>query len=122
MDDVPSRDLIYRSLPGLQDNKDEVTSRDLICRPLRALQDNRAEAEREAGLLNGAHNSVPSPAYRPGLYLMMDWVASRLRKAGAAAWAYMIAGEDVEVFSALDVEYFSALELESLSGLSAFLV
>jgi hypothetical protein len=122
MDDVPSRDLIRRSFPGLQDNRDEVTSRDLICRPLRALKDNRAEAEREAGLINGAHSEVPTVSYRPGVYLMMDWVACRLRKAGATVWAYIFATEEFEFFSAIEFECVCSIELESVAALSTFLV
>jgi hypothetical protein len=70
----------------------DVPPRDLICRPLAALKNNRAEAvERAAELCtvvtNGATNGAPAAKYQPGLYLMMDWVASRLHKAGAAVWA-----------------------------------
>ena len=68
----------------------EVPPRDLICRPLAALKNNRAEAEERVAELctvvtNGATNSAPAAKYQPGLYLMMDWVASRLHK--AAVWA-----------------------------------
>ena len=63
----------------------------LICRPLAALKNNRAEAEKRAKLChivtNGAANGAPAASYQPGLYVMMDWVASRLHKAGAAVWA-----------------------------------
>ena len=64
----------------------DVPPRDLICRPLAALKDNRAEAEESACkvVINGAANVAPAPNYQPGLYTMMDWVASRLHKAGAA--------------------------------------
>jgi hypothetical protein len=70
----------------------DVPPRDLICRPLAALKNNRAEAEERAAELctvvtNGATNGAPAAKYQPGLYLMMDWVASRLHKAGAAVWA-----------------------------------
>ena len=67
----------------------DVPPRDLICRPLAALKDNRAEAEERVCKVatNGATNGAPAPNYQPGLYAMMDWVASRLHKTGAAAWA-----------------------------------
>ena len=70
----------------------DVPPRDLICRPLAALKNNRAEAEEHEAELctvvtNGATNGAPAAKYQPGLYLMMDWVASRLHKAGAAVWA-----------------------------------
>jgi hypothetical protein len=81
----------------------DVPPRDLICRPLAALKDNRAEAvERELALVaSGAANGAPAPSYRPGLYLMMDWVAARLHKAGAALWVFVLDGEEIECLSAL---------------------
>jgi hypothetical protein len=76
---------------------DEIASRELIRRPLAALKDNRAEAEqRESDSPRMAENGVPVANYRPGLYVMMDWVASRLHKAGAAAWALILDGEEAE--------------------------
>ena len=35
-------------------------------------------------------------SYQPGLYLMMDWVASRLHKAGAAVWAIIFNLDEVD--------------------------
>src|SRR5262245_9375025 len=67
---------------------DEVTPRNLIRGQLPGLKDNRAEAEQlQANASQAAANGVPAANYRPGLHTMMDWVASRLHKAGAAAWA-----------------------------------
>ena len=87
----------------------DVPPKDLICRPLAALKDNRAEAEEHAAFLsnghangiangaaNGAVNGAPAPKYQPGLYLMMDWVASRLHKAGAAAWALIFDFDELD--------------------------
>ena len=80
----------------------DVPPRDLICRPLAALKDNRAEADERAAELftvvsNGATNGVaPAASYQPGLYLMMDWVASRLHKAGAAVWAIIFNLDEVD--------------------------
>ena len=79
----------------------DVPPRDLICRPLAALKNNRAEAvERAAELCtvvtNGAENGAPAAKYQPGLYLMMDWVASRLHKAGAAVWAIIFNLDEVD--------------------------
>ncbi len=34
---------------------------------------------------------------------MMDWVASRLHKAGAGAWALILDGEEVECLSLLSL-------------------
>ena len=82
----------------------DVPPRDLICRPLAALKNNRAEAvERAAELCtvvtNGATNGAPAAKYQPGLYLMMDWVASRLHKAGAAVWAIIFNLDEFDFFS-----------------------
>ena len=44
-----------------------------------------------------------STNYRPGLYVMMDWVASRLHKAGAALWPLVLDGEEVECLSLLSL-------------------
>ena len=79
----------------------DVPPRDLICRPLAALKDNRAEAKKHAALLlngatNGAASGAPVHNYRPGLYLMMDWVASRLHKAAAAVWAIIFNLDEVD--------------------------
>jgi hypothetical protein len=83
----------------------DVPPRDLICRPLAALRNNRAEAEERAaelcaaatdGATNGATNGAPAAQYQPGLYLMMDWVASRLHKAGAAVWAIIFNLDEVD--------------------------
>ena len=68
----------------------DVPPRDLICRPLAALKNNRAEAEEHEAELctvvtNGATNGAPAAKYQPGVYLMMDWVASRLELAMFAA-------------------------------------
>ena len=83
---------------------DDVTSRELLCRPLAALKDNRAEAEQlQSNSPQVAANGVTAANYRPGLYVMMDWVASRLHKAGAAAWALILDGEEVECLSLLSL-------------------
>jgi hypothetical protein len=83
---------------------DDVASRDLICGQLPALKDNRAEAEQlQSDASQAAANGVRVANYRPGLYVMMDWVASRLHKAGAAAWALMLDGEEVECLSMLSL-------------------
>ncbi len=83
---------------------DDVTSRELLCRPLAALKDNRAEAEQlQSNSPQVASNGVTAASYRPGLYVMMDWVASRLHKAGAAAWALILHGEEVECLSLLSL-------------------
>jgi D-serine deaminase-like pyridoxal phosphate-dependent protein len=83
---------------------DDVSSRELLCRPLAALKDNRAEAEQlRSDSPQAVANAVPVTNYRPGLYVMMDWVASRLHKAGAAAWALILDGEEVECLSLLSL-------------------
>ena len=83
---------------------DDVTSRELLCRPLAALKDNRAEAEQlQSNSLQVAANGVSAASYRPGLYVMMDWVASRLHRAGAAILALFLDGEEVECLFALSV-------------------
>jgi hypothetical protein len=83
---------------------DDVTSRELICGPLPALKDNRAEAEQlRSDSPQAVANGVPVTNYRPGLYVMMDWVASRLHKAGAAVWALILDGEEVECLSLLSL-------------------
>jgi D-serine deaminase-like pyridoxal phosphate-dependent protein len=79
----------------------DVPPRDLICRPLAALKNNRAEAEEHEAELctvvtNGATNGAPAAKYQPGVYLMMDWVASRLHKAGAAVWAIIFNLDEVD--------------------------
>ena len=82
----------------------DVPPRDLICRPLAALKNNRAEAEERAAELchvvtNGATvNGAPAASYQPGLYVMMDWVASRLHKAGAAVWAIIFNLDEADCF------------------------
>ena len=63
----------------------DVPPRDLICRPLAALKNNRSEAEKRATELchtvtNRTVNGAPAASYQPGLYVMMDWVASRQRR------------------------------------------
>ena len=40
--------------------------------------------------------ALPLLKYQPGLYLMMDWVASRLHKAGAAVWAIIFNLDEVD--------------------------
>jgi hypothetical protein len=83
---------------------DDATSRELICRPLAALKDNRVEAEQvQSEAPRKAVNGVPMASYRPGLYAMMDWVASRLHKAGAALWPLVLGGEEVECLSLLSL-------------------
>jgi hypothetical protein len=83
---------------------DDVTSRELICRPLAALKDNRAEAEQlQSDASQAAANGDLVANYRPGLYVMMDWVASRLHKAGAALWPLILDGEEVECLSMLSL-------------------
>ena len=83
---------------------DDVTSRELICRPLAALKDNRAEAEqRQSESPELVANGVPVANYRPGLYVMMDWVASRLHKAGAALLVLISDGEEAECLSLLSM-------------------
>jgi hypothetical protein len=83
---------------------DDVTSRELICRPLAALKDNRAEAEQlQSDSPRVAENGPQVANYRPGLYVMMDWVASRLHKAGAALWPLILDGEEVECLSVFSV-------------------
>jgi hypothetical protein len=83
---------------------DDVASRDLICGQLPALKDNRAEAEQlQSDVSQAAGNGVPVGNYRPGLYVMMDWVASRLHKAGAALWPLLLDGEEVECLSLLSL-------------------
>jgi hypothetical protein len=83
---------------------DDVTSRELICGPLPALKDNRAEAEQlRSDSPQAVANGSPAPNYQPGLYVMIDWVASRLHKAGAAIWALFLDGEEVECLFALSV-------------------
>jgi D-serine deaminase-like pyridoxal phosphate-dependent protein len=89
----------------------DVPPRDLICRPLAALKDNRAEAEEHAAELcevvtNGNTNGAPAVNYRPGLYVMMDWVASRLHKAGATAWAIILNIDEVDCL--LELAMFAA--------------
>ena len=76
----------------------DVPPRHLICRPLAALRDNRAEAEEHVCKVatNGATNGAPTAHYQPGLNSMMDWVASRLHKAGAAVWAIVFNLDEVD--------------------------
>jgi hypothetical protein len=81
---------------------DDVASRDLICGQLPALKDNRAEAEQLQSVPREAENGVQAK-YRPGLYVAMDWVASRLHKAGAALWPLVLDGEEVECLSLLSL-------------------
>jgi len=75
-----------------------VPPRNLICRPLAALKDNRAEAEKHVckAATNGATNGTPAANYQSGLYSMMDWVAYRLQKAGAAVWAIIFNLDEVD--------------------------
>ena len=78
----------------------DVPPRDLICRPLAALKNNRAEAEERAAELstvvtNGATNGVAALNYQPGRYATIDWVASRLHKAGAAVWVIIFNLDEV---------------------------
>jgi hypothetical protein len=83
---------------------DDVTSRELICGRLPALKDNRAEAEQlQFDASQAAVNGAPIANYRPGLYVMIDWVASRLHKAGAALWPLFLDGEEVECLSMLSL-------------------
>jgi hypothetical protein len=83
---------------------DDVASRDLICGPLPALKDNRAEAEQlHAFSAEAAANVLPLANYQPGLYVAMDWVASRLKKVGAAAWAVLLDFEQAECLSTLSL-------------------
>jgi hypothetical protein len=91
----------------------KVTSRDLICGPLPALKDNREEAEQRELRLRAAEDEAAAAAYRPGRYVAMDWVASRLHKAGAAVWAFI---STCEAFAAMD-----SVELDWLSGVSGYL-
>ena len=81
----------------------DVPPRDLICRPLAALKNNRSEAEKGATELchtvtNRTVNGAPAASYQPGLYVMMDWVASRLHKVGAAVWAIIYNLDDADCF------------------------
>jgi hypothetical protein len=81
---------------------DDVASRDLICGQLPALKDNRAEAEQlHSYSPEAAANGAPLANYQPGLYVAMDWVASRLRKVSAAAWALLLDFEQAECLSTL---------------------
>jgi hypothetical protein len=81
---------------------DDVASRDLICGQLPALKDNRAEAEQlHSYSPEEAANGAPLANYQPGLYFAMDWVASRLKKASAAAWALLLDFEQAECLSTL---------------------
>ena len=43
-------------------------------------------------------NGAPAASYQPGLYVMMDWVASRLHKAGAAVWAIIYNLDNADCF------------------------
>jgi hypothetical protein len=82
----------------------DVTPRDLLCRPLAALKDNRAEAQqREHEFQNGVvESAIPTAQYRPGVFSVLDWLAYRLHKAGAAAWAWVFTEEiELDCFSAI---------------------
>jgi hypothetical protein len=95
----------------------KVTSRDLICGPLPALEDNRAEAEERESQLRRARELNADAVYRPGVYEMMDWVASRLTKAGSTVWAFFFACDELERISVLD-----AVESDWLTTVSAYVV
>jgi hypothetical protein len=95
----------------------KVTSRDLICGPLPALEDNRAEAEERESQLRRARELNADAVYRPGVYEMMDWVASRLTKAGSTVWAFFFACDELELISVLD-----AVESDWLTTVSAYVV
>ena len=47
---------------------------------------------------NGTTNGAPAASYQPGLYVMMDWVASRLHKVGAAVWAIIFNLDEADCF------------------------
>jgi D-serine deaminase-like pyridoxal phosphate-dependent protein len=95
----------------------KVTSRELICRHLPALKDNRAEAEELESKLRDARDVNAEALYRPGVYAMMDWVASRLTKAGSAVWAFIFAGDELELISV-----FGGVEINVLSTVSTYAV
>jgi hypothetical protein len=95
----------------------KVTSRDLICGRLPALEDNRAEAEERESKLRRARELNAEALYRPGVYEMMDWLASRLTKAGSAVWAFVFAGDELELISIVD-----AVEIGWLSTVSTYAV
>jgi hypothetical protein len=48
---------------------------------------------------------------------MMDWLASRLTKAGSAVWAFVFASDELELISIVD-----AVEIGWLSTVSAYAV
>jgi hypothetical protein len=52
------------------------------------------------------HERRSTPSYQPGLYSMMDWVASRLHKAGAAVWAIIFNLDEVDCL--FEVALFAA--------------
>jgi len=95
----------------------KVTSRDLICGPLPALKDNRAEAEERESKLRQARDINAEALYRPGVYEMMDWVASRIAKAGSAVWAFAFACDELEL-----VSVFDGVEIDWLSNVSTYVV
>jgi hypothetical protein len=95
----------------------KVTSRELICGHLPALKDNRAEAEDRESKLRHARDVNAEALYRPGVYEMMDWVASRLTKAGSATRAFLFACDELELISV-----FSGVEIDVLSTVSAYAV
>ena len=95
----------------------KVASRDLICGRLPALEDNRAEAEEFELQLRRARAENGDALYRPGVYEMMDWVASRLTKAGSAVWAFLFACDELELIS-----IFDGVETEWLSTVSTYMV
>ncbi len=95
----------------------KVTSRDLICGRLPALEDNRAEAEERELTLRRARELNAEALYRPGVYEMMDWVASRLTKAGSAVWAFLFASDELELICVFD-----AVETDWLFAVSPYVV
>jgi hypothetical protein len=95
----------------------KVTSRDLICGRLPGLEDNRAEAEERKLKLRQARELNAEALYRPGVYVMIDWVASRLTKVGSAVWAVYFACDELEL-----VSVFDAVETDWLSAVSTYLV
>jgi hypothetical protein len=94
----------------------KVPLREFICGRLPALQDNRTAAEEREVQLRRARQDEQE-LYRPGLYAMMDWVASRIDKTNSAVLAFALAGREVDLLTILD-----AIEIDSIATLSVYAV
>jgi hypothetical protein len=116
MDDIPSRGIF--GPPASLAGKEAVSARELLCRSLPALKDNRVEAEESLAAAETVNGASP---YKPGVYLMMDWVAARLNKASAALWAFLVGGQPAELavefdlFAVVDIDLAASLDIGTMA-------